>query len=143
MSHQDKLTTLLAGLDGAVSELELNFKAELIKGEEDSNDVLLVTIEDREEFPVYVTVDDSQVLCISYLWKEDEVKPESRTEMLEAMLSMNVPMPLSAFSKLGRQYLIFGAVSRRVSVDEVIEEIETLSENTLTAVEEFADYLNA
>lgn len=143
MSNQEKLAGLLAGLDGAVTDLELHLKAELINGEEDSEDVLLVTIEDREEFPVYVTVDDSQILCISHLWKEDEVNTDKRADMLEAMLSMNVPMPLSSFSKLGNQYLIFGALSNRVPVDEVVEEIETLSENTLTAVEEFAEFLNA
>lgn len=142
MSNQEKLAGLQAGLDGAVTELELHLKAEIIKGGEDGDDVLLVTIQDREEFPVYITVDDSQILCISHLWKETEVKADKRTEMLEAMLTMNVPMPLSSFSKLGHQYLIFGALSNRVPVDEVIEEIETLSENTLTAVEEFAEFLN-
>jgi len=143
MSNQEKLAELLVGLDGAVTDLELHCKAELIKGEEEGEDVLLVTIQDREEFPVYVTVDDSQILCISHLWKEEEVNADKRADMLEAMLTMNVPMPLSSFSKLGNQYLIFGALSNRVPVDEVIEEIETLSENTLTAVEEFAEFLNA
>ncbi len=143
MSNQEKLAGLQVGLEGAVTELDLCLKTEMIKGDGNSEDVLMVTVQDRQEFPIYITVDDSQILCISHLWKEEEVKADKRIEMLETMLTMNVPMPLSAFSKLGNQYLIFGALSNRVPVNEVIEEIETLSENTLTAVEEFAEFLNA
>jgi uncharacterized protein len=65
-----------------------------------------------------------------------------RAELLDAMLTMNVPMPLSAFSKVGNQYLIFGALSTRVPIDEVLEEIDTLSDNTLTAIEELSQFLN-
>ncbi len=143
MTNQEKLAELQVGLDGAVSELGLEFKAELIKGNDVNENVIQVIVDEREEFPVYVTVDSGQILCVSHLWTEQEVKPEKRTEMLDAMLTISIPMPLSAFSKLGNQYLIFGALGKRAPVNEVIEEIATLSENTLTAVEEFATYLKS
>ena len=103
--------------------------------------VLQVLIQDREEFPVYVTIDDSQILCVSYLWREQEVVPKQRETLLEALLSLNIPMPLSSFSKIGDQYIIFGALSTRSDTDAVLQEIATLSDNTLDAIELMADYL--
>jgi len=103
--------------------------------------VLQVLIQDREEFPVYITIDDSQVLCVSYLWREQEVIPEKREALLEALLTLNIPMPLSSFSKIGYQYIIFGALSTRSDTEAVLHEIATLSDNTLEAIELMAEYL--
>lgn len=138
MSHQDKLQVLATGLNRAVTETGLKLSTELVPGEVD---VLVVTVEDREEFPIYITVDDSQTLCISHLWTESEVDAGKRMDLLDAMLTMNVPMPLSSFSKVGNQYLIFGALSNRSTLDEMLEELGVLSDNTLTAVEEFSGFL--
>lgn len=104
--------------------------------------VLQVIIKDREEFPVYITMDDSQILCMSYLWKEKEVRQDRRSDLLDALLTMNIPMPLSAFSKLGEQYIIFGALSVQADADTVLHEIEVLSNNTLDAIEALAEYFN-
>lgn len=138
MSSQDKLKTLAAGLNGAKTEHGLKLSTEIMPGEVD---VLIITVEDREEFPIYLTVDDGQVLCITHLWTENEVRKDRRMEMLDAMLTLNIPMPLSAFSKAASQYLIYGALSNQCSQSEVLEELEVLSNNTLTAVEEFSEFL--
>ncbi len=134
----DKLNELAAGLNGVMLENRLKISTEIVTGD---TDVLILTIEDREEFPVYITVDESQVLCISHLWTEDQVIPAKRTDLLDAMLTLNVPMPLSSFSKVGKQYLIFGALRTQSTVNDVLEEIEMLSENTLTSVDEFREFL--
>ena len=60
-------------------------------------DVLQITIFGREELPIFLSVTDDQILCITYLWDEQEIVTEKRAQMLEAMLEMNIPMPLSAF----------------------------------------------
>ena len=112
--------------------------AEIIEAE---LQVLQVLIQDREEFPVYITIDDSQILCVSYLWREQEVIPEKREALLEALLTLNIPMPLSSFSKIGYQYIIFGALSTRSDTEAVLHEIATLSDNTLEAIELMAEYL--
>ncbi|MCP4696181.1 MAG: YjfI family protein [Gammaproteobacteria bacterium] len=138
MTPQEKLNELAAGLNGAVTENELTLNAEIMEGDVE---VLVVTITDREEFPVYLTVDESQILCISHLWTESEVEQNKRMDLLDAMLTMNVPMPLSSFSKTGNQYLIFGALSNRSPANDVIEEIDVLSDNTLTAIEELSEFL--
>lgn len=137
MNLPKKLTELTHDLNGIKSYAGLVFNTELIPGE---TDVLVVTIEDREEFPVYITVDESQILCITHVWKEAEIIPVKRTELLESLLMMNLPMPLSSFSKIGPQYIIFGALSTHSSLEELIEEIDVLSENTLIAIEELRDY---
>lgn len=134
----EKLQILAQGLNGVVLDCGLSLNAEVVKGEVD---VLSVTVIDREEFPIYITVDESQILCISHLWTETEVKPDKRMELMEALLTLNVPMPLSSFSKVGNQYLIFGALRSAADINEVVEEIETLSDNTLAAIEELADFL--
>ena len=120
MNLPQKLTELANGLNGIKSYAGLVFNTEMIPGE---TNVLVVTIEDREEFPIYITVDESQILCITHVWKEAEVVPEKHSELLETLLMMNLPMPLSSFSKVGSQYLIFGALSTHSSLEEIIEEI--------------------
>jgi len=115
-----------------------NLSIEMFDGE---NSVALIKIEDIDEFPIYLTVDEGQILCISYLFDEAQVDPSKRGELAEAMLSMNVSIPLSAFSKIGSQYIMFGALSPRSSIDELLHEIELLSDNVLEAVEAVSDYL--
>ncbi|NOY72221.1 MAG: YjfI family protein [Gammaproteobacteria bacterium] len=111
---------------------------EMFDGE---NTVACIKVEDREEFPIYMTVDDGQILCISYLFGDDLVHPDKRAALAEAMLMMNVSIPLSAFSKIGDQYIMFGALSPHASIDELLLEIELLSDNVLEAIDAVSDYL--
>lgn len=104
-------------------------------------DVLQVTIEGREELPIFLSVTDDQILCIAYLWGEEEVKQDSRSEMLEAMLEMNIPMPLSSFSKIDNKYVVFGALSVNSSLTEIEHELAVLSDNSLDVIDDMADYL--
>jgi uncharacterized protein len=138
LSPEEKLEYFANSLQGIITENELVLRTEIITGE---TNVLLVEISEREDFPIYITVDESQILCMSYLWREDEVKNTSRLELLDTLLSMNLPMPLSSFSKVGNNYIIFGALWTSSTVDELIREIEFLSDNTLIVVEELWDYL--
>jgi len=111
---------------------------EMFDGE---NTVACIKVEDREEFPIYMTVDEGQILCITYLFGDEQVDPDKRAAMAEAMLIMNVSIPLSAFSKIGDQYIMFGALSPKASIDELLHEIELLSDNVLEAIEAVEDYL--
>ncbi len=111
---------------------------EMFDGE---NTVACIKVEDRDEFPIYMTVDEGQILCITYLFSDEEVDPAKRAELAEAMLLMNVMIPLSAFSKIGNQYIMFGALSPRASIDELLHEIELLSDNVLEAIATMSDYL--
>ena len=88
-----------------------------------------------------MTVDEGQILCITYLFGENQVNPDTKADMNEVMLMMNVSIPLSAFSKIGNQYIMFGALSPASSVDDVLHEIELLSDNVLEAIDAVSEYL--
>ncbi len=104
-------------------------------------DVLQVEILGREEIPIFLSISDNQILCIAYLWGEDEVKTELKANMMEAMLEMNIPMPLSAFAKVEDKYVVFGALSINSTLDDIELEIVTLSDNSLEVISEMDTYL--
>ena len=137
MAHE-KLEALADGLNGVVTDEGKVLSTELTT---EDVEMLKVDIQDREEYPAFITVDQEQILCVTYLWREAGVRPETRAELLKAMLLMNLPMPLSSFGKVGDQYLIFGAMAAATSVAEVQHELCVLSDNTLSAIEAMGDYL--
>ncbi len=105
-------------------------------------EVVQVTFKEREEFPIYLTQSDSQMMCICYLWRDDEVIAEKRSQMLESMLDMNIPMPLSSFGRIGEWYTIFGALDQDSSASSIIKELTVLSDNALDALDAMSEYLN-
>ncbi|GLX82512.1 YjfI family protein [Thalassotalea eurytherma] len=120
------------------SDTGLVFDCQPISGEVD---VLQISVIGREELPIFVSVTDDQILCITYLWGEDEVKPGSLAEMHTSMLEMNIPMPLSSFSKIGDKYVIFGALSMSSSFHDIEHELAVLSNNALEVIDDMGEYL--
>ena len=116
-----------------------SFDCQPIPGEVE---VLQVTVSDYDELPSYVSITDTQLLCITYLFTEDEVKPEMKAELMEEMLELNIPIPLSAFAKIGDRYVIFGAMSVNSTIDEITHELVTLSENAVEAITALEEFLN-
>ena len=114
------------------------FECQLISGEVE---VLQIVIEGFEEIPIYISATDMQILCIAYLWSEDEVKAESKTEMMEVMLDMNIPMPLSSFSRIEGRYVVFGALSINSRFEDVVHEVVTLGENSVEAISIMSEFL--
>jgi len=115
-----------------------DFEVQLIPGD---MDVLQVVVGDNEEFPVYVSATETQVLCITYLCAETDVRPDAKTQMLEAMLEMNIPIPLSAFSRIDDRYVLFGAVSSHARAASVVNEIITLADNAIDGLSALEDFL--
>ncbi|MCE9677666.1 YjfI family protein [Shewanella sp. AS1] len=105
-------------------------------------EVLQVNIVGREEIPLFVSVTGNQILCISYLWGENEVKQARRSEMFETMLELNIPMPLSSFAKIDDKYVVYGALSLQSSMQEIEQELSVLSDNCLEVIDELSDFLN-
>ncbi len=120
------------------SETGMVFDCQPISGEVD---VLQITVEEREELPIFVSVTDDQILCITYLWGSNEVKQDKINEMHECMLEMNIPMPLSSFSKIGDKYVIFGALSINSAFDDIEHELAVLSNNAIEIIDDMSDYL--
>ena len=137
MSALHKLMEQVIALDGE-QRFGLDFDYQIIKGEVD---VAEVVIKDREELPVFLTLSDDQILCICYLWEEDEVADSTRTDMMQAMLDINIPMPLSSFARIEDKYVVFGAMPLNSSAVDVALELSMLSENALDALATMSRYL--
>lgn len=120
------------------SEERVNFDVQPIPGE---IEVLQVLVDGRAELPVYISVAEDEILCIVHLFKDQEVKTEKSEELHLDMLAMNVPMPLSSFAKIGDQYVVFGALSVGSDLATIVQEIETLTDNSLEAIEALGNYL--
>lgn len=103
--------------------------------------VMRISIEGREELPVFVTGSPSQVLCICYLWTEDEIKPERRSEMLEAMMDLNIAIPLSNFGRIAGHYVIFGSLAHDASAVSIATDVAMVADNALEALEVFNEFL--
>jgi len=120
------------------SDTGMVFDCQPISGEVD---VLQISVIDREELPIFLSVSDDQVLCITYLWGSEEVKADRLPEMHESMLEMNIPMPLSSFSKIGDKYVIFGALSINSTYDDIEHELAVLSNNAIEIIDDMSDFL--
>jgi len=120
------------------SETGMIFDCQPISGEVD---VLQITVIDREELPIFLSVTDDQILCITYLWGSEEVKPDSVHQMHETMLEMNIPMPLSSFSKIGDKYVIFGALSINSTFADIEYELGVLNNNAIEIIDDMSEYL--
>lgn len=103
--------------------------------------VLQVLVSDQDEIPIYITITDTQMLCIAYLFHESEVREDAHAELNERCLQLNVPIPLSAWAKIDTQYALFGALSSNSLFDNVMREIVALSDNSVAALEAVEDLL--
>jgi uncharacterized protein len=130
----------LRGLDVMTSAVlgGLTVQLQPIPGEVE---VVQVSVGQREAFPVYVTASDAQILCMCYLWAEDEIRPERRTEMLETLLDLNPSVPLSSFGRVGNHYVLFGALARDARVEDVAKDVAALSDNAFDALDAMAEFL--
>ncbi|GKW54392.1 YjfI family protein [Pseudoalteromonas shioyasakiensis] len=119
----------------------VSFESFLIANEGEQ-DVLQVIVDGNDELPIFVTQTEEQLLCISYLFAENEVQADMRNELNETLLRLNVPIPLSAFAKIDDKYAIFGALSVNSSFDDITHELVTLADNAIDALEAVTIYLN-
>lgn len=103
--------------------------------------VLQVTVSGAEETPVYVTVTDTQILCLAYLFDVQELNPERLNELHDSMLRISVPMPLSALGKTGDHYVAYGSLSPNSGTAEIMQEMVTLAENAIDLLQTFEEYL--
>lgn len=104
--------------------------------------VIQISIEGRDELPIFITCSDAQILCMCFLWSDAEIRPESRTRLLETLLDLNPSIPLSSFGKVGDRFVLFGALARDARVEDVASDIAALSDNALDALDALSEFLN-
>ena len=103
--------------------------------------VVEMSFPSAERESIFVTDAGSQLLCICYLWRTDEVKPDCRSELLTMLLELNPSVPLSSFGIIGHHYVIFGALSPDATANDMALELATLSDNAVDSIATLADYL--
>ncbi len=130
----------LGGLDGLTSAAMGGVAVDLqpIPGDVP---VVQVSIDGRQELPIFVTRSDSQVLCLCYLWSDAEVLPERRTELLQTLLDLNPSVPLSSFGRVGERYVLLGALAADARVEDIAHDVAVLSDNALDALTALQDFL--
>ena len=136
----DKLSEVVAALNAATIKEGLAISAGVV---DEEHEIVKIEVEEREEFPIMLDIDEDQITAIVNLWDQSEVKEGAEAEMMSVMLSMNVALPLSAFAKTGGIYQLFGAMSVNTLMDNIIEEIGVLSDNTLAVADALGDYLKS
>jgi uncharacterized protein YjfI (DUF2170 family) len=113
------------------------FESFSISGDQD---VLQVVVEGFDELPIFITVTDEQMLCITYLFGKDELKDGVVDELNSTLLQLNVPMPLSSFAIIEDKYSIFGSLSVNSSFDDIAHELVTLADNAIDALETIEEF---
>ncbi len=83
MNNEMTVNLLFNALHQSCTTTGIPLQAEIINGDVA---VLQVLVRDREEFPIYITIDDCQILCVTHLWKEREILPEKREALLAGSL---------------------------------------------------------
>ena len=103
--------------------------------------VVQVSIGGRDELPIFITRSDTQILCLCYLWSDDEVKPSRRNELAQTLLELNPSVPLSAFGRIGDRYVLTGALAIDAPVEAVAQDVAVLSDNALDALDALSEFL--
>lgn len=109
-----------------------------IPGEQD---VLQVLVSELETLPIYMTITENQILCITYLCRQDEIIEDKKAELNKQLLELNVAVPLSAFALIDDYYAIFGALATSSSHEDICKELVTLAGNSSDALESLESFL--
>jgi len=135
-----KLTTddLMGQLSATEEVMNGEIAIQKINGE---TPMIQAVVRDIDEFPIMVSVGNEQILAIADLWGSNEVQEGKAAELNAVLLRANLPVPLSSFSIMGDRYVLFGALSINSDVNTVVEEITTLSNNVLDALDFCQEYL--
>jgi len=135
-----KLTTddLMGQLSATEEVMNGEIALQKINGE---TPMIQAVVQDIDEFPIMVSVGNEQILAIADLWGSNEVQEGKAAELNAVLLRANLPVPLSSFSIMGDRYVLFGALSINSDVNAVVEEITTLANNVLDALDFCQEYL--
>ncbi len=103
--------------------------------------VVEVSFPQCDRLSIYVTDAQSQLLCISYLWRDAEVRAGRRGELLECLLELNPSVPLSAFGRIGEHFVLVGALGPDATAEDMALELATLSDNSRDALATLSEFL--
>ena len=106
-------------------------------------DMIELTCSIAEDFPIRLSLTNQQILSISHLFSEDDIKPEELAGLNDTLLKLSPVMPLSSFGKDGKYYFLFGAMSLETAFENLAHELEVQTENTVEALETLQELMVA
>lgn len=145
-SQMNHLTTEIVAKSLANATSEDNANENLFEAiqviETENGDVISVKKE-ADGTTVFVTVDEDQVRTVSYLWKVESIAKPQRESVLTAMLEESMRLPLISFGIDNGEVTVFGSMSTKSGVDELIEEVEALFASTDMIVGQVDSFVEA
>ena len=106
------------------------------------NDILEVVCSNNDEFPIHVTMTDTQILSVTPLFAVAEVQPGKGDELNETFLRLSPAVPLSSIGLQGDTYILFGAMALDTRFEVIAHELEVQAENTIDVLEAIEHLLN-
>ena len=97
--------------------------------------LLEVVCSNDDEFPIHVTLTETQVLSVTPLFSTAEVAPGKLDELNEAFLRLSPAVPLSSVGLQGDTYILFGSMALSTRLEVIAHELEVQAENTIDVLE--------
>jgi uncharacterized protein len=117
----------------------------VVKVIEGADPVLLVTMCEYGDLPIYVSAGPMQLVVSVVLWPMDEQQDQAEFNLF--LLKAQKLVPLSNFGVTtvdGRDYYeLFGEISSKTSLQTIIIELRTLAENAIDAASDLRDAFSA
>ena len=106
------------------------------------NDILEVVCSNNDEFPIHVTMTETQILSVTPLFSVAEVQSGKHDELNETFLRLSPAVPLSSIGLQGDAYILFGAMALDTRFEVIAHELEVQAENTIDVLEAVEHLLN-
>ena len=106
------------------------------------NDILEVVCSNNDEFPIHVTMTETQILSVTPLFSTAEAQADKHDELNETFLRLSPAVPLSSIGLQGDTYILFGAMALDTRFEVIAHELEVQAENTIDVLEAIEHLLN-
>lgn len=104
---------------------------------ESADPVLLVTMHEYGDLPIYLSVGGEQIVCSVLLWPLSEQKDTDRFNLFLLKAQRVVPLSNFAITTVDGQdvYELMGELSCKTTLQTILIELRTLAENAIDATE--------
>jgi uncharacterized protein YjfI (DUF2170 family) len=131
-------TILQQLLEKTQQATNLTFTAEML-----GDDVMKVTAEDLEDFPILVTANEHQIDALINLVPLTEIPSDDAVQLsfYKSIVAMNNELDLSVVGVESGYCNISGQLSADSKFESFVKEIELLTENTVEAIEFISEFV--
>ena len=127
-----------AALEGSTLLRDGEMTLRVVEGAEP---VLLATMHEYGDLPIYLSVGGAQIVCSVLLWPASE--QQDRSAFNEFLLKAQKIVPLSNFGITtveGRDYYeLMGEISSKTTLQTLVIELRTLADNAIAAASDLRD----